>query len=93
MKYAIPIPASNATSIWRMKKIIYNESILPNETVKTPASTVTRDFGEEKVFQSREKDSILDLHDKYFIVVNYLVISRKDSPFPWIVPLIHSIIW
>ena len=45
MKNAIPIPASNTTSIWRMKKIIYNESILPNETVKIPAwSTVTRDF-------------------------------------------------
>ena len=35
-------------------------------------------FGEEKVFQSGEEDSILDPHDKYFIVVNYLVISLKD---------------
>ena len=48
MKYAIPIPASNATSIWRMKKIIYNESIHPNVTVKTPASSVTRDLWEGK---------------------------------------------
>ena len=64
------------------KKVIYNESILPIETVKTPASTITRDFWEEKVFQSGEKDSILDPYDKYFIVVNYLVISRQDSPFP-----------
>ena len=49
-------------------------------------------FGEEKAFWSGEKDSKLDPHE-YLIVVNYLVISRKDLPFPWIVPLIHSIIW
>ena len=56
MKYAIPIPASNTTSIWRMKKIIYNESILPNETVKIPASTVTRDFwGGKGILIGRKK--------------------------------------
>ena len=56
MKNAIPIQASNTTSIWRMKKIIYNESILPNDTVKIPASTVTRDFwGGKGIFIWRKR--------------------------------------
>ena len=93
MKYTIPIPASNTTSIWRMKKIIYNESILPMKLWKFLHLLLHVIFGKEKVFQSGEKNSISDPHDKYFIVVNYLVISRKPSPFPWSVPHKHSTMW
>ena len=38
-------------------------------------------FGEENVFQSGERDSILDPHDKYFIVVSYLAILAKTHHF------------